>query len=449
MTWAIIRKKIDESLVADVTQIRITDGELEYTYNGTDWINLGSIAGPEGPAGPQGPAGLPGEPGATGPAGPEGPEGPEGPQGPIGPQGPQGETGPAGPTGPAGEDAPAPEPVPETPLPSSETTYCGVADAMAERALKLWNDGWANKDAVQGLAGGGAALIGGIIGFFVAGPLGALAGAGALAGLAGGAIAFADALENMTQAEFDAEALDLFRCEWFRVNKSKTITQEAVDAWANTLYARPELAGVFTSLGQDAGFRQMMQELPLTEWQWEAWSAPVLADEYCDECFPSDHYYHWDFTQSMGDWALSMADGVAGTWVEGEGFKSTLRYSTGSIADELRMGRSFTSDFSRKLVRIRIDAEFTRGEVEFAAAGRGEFILRDSSAAQTLFYKASSFNTKIVEDKDLFLRSSMSLVALASYENSTPPSPRGNVVWRGISVWYNGADANFTGGVGY
>jgi hypothetical protein len=168
----------------------------------------------------------------------------------------------------------------------------------------------------------------------------------------------------------------------------------------------------------------------------------------CNHCV-ADHYYEWDFTQSPDGWALSMADGVAGTWVSGQGYVSTLRYSTGSIADELRMGTSFNSDFSRKLVRIEIDMEFTRGEVEFPAAQRGEISIKDTTAAQTLFLKNASFDGAIAENKDLFLRSNMVLVALASYENSVTPSPRGNVEFRKAKVWYNGALANFTGGTGF
>lgn len=449
MTWAIIRKKIDESLVTDVTEIRITDGDLEYTYDGVNWINLGSIAGPQGEQGPQGepgpqgPQGLPGEPGE------QGPPGEAGPQGPQGIQGPQGEQGPQGPQGEPGEDAPLPEPIPETPMPTGDVTYCGVADAMAERALKIWNDGWQHAEDVQNLVGSGAALIAGVVGFFTFGIGAALIAGGAAAGLAAASIGFTQALQNMTQAEFDAEALDIFRCEWFRANQTKSITQAAVDAWANALYARPELGGIFTSLGQDAGFRDLMKALPIEEWQWEAWAAPEIAVEACDECYEYDHFYRWDFREGMGGWTFSLGDGVAGTWEEGVGFKSQLRYSTGSIADELRIQRGFTSDAARKLRRIEINAEFTRGEVEFAAAGRGEFILRDSTAASTLFYKNATFDGRIVEDKDVFFRSLMQLTALASYENSVAPSPRGNVIFRAAKVWYNGANANFTGGYGY
>lgn len=68
------------------------DGHL-HVYNGTNFIDVGPIRGPQGERGPQGPQGY------TGPEGPQGPQGevgPQGPEGPIGPQGPQGEVGEPG-----------------------------------------------------------------------------------------------------------------------------------------------------------------------------------------------------------------------------------------------------------------------------------------------------------------------------------------------------------------
>jgi hypothetical protein len=98
-------------------------GDL-WSWNGSEWINLGPIQGPpgeqgiQGPIGPTGPSGtngVDGSPGAEGPAGPAGPQGLKGdtgdtgatgPQGEIGPAGPQGEIGPEGPIGPQGEPGP-------------------------------------------------------------------------------------------------------------------------------------------------------------------------------------------------------------------------------------------------------------------------------------------------------------------------------------------------------
>lgn len=55
-----------------------------HRWNGTAWINIGPIRGPQGPAG------------ATGAQGPQGPSGPTGPTGATGAQGPQGPQGPPG-----------------------------------------------------------------------------------------------------------------------------------------------------------------------------------------------------------------------------------------------------------------------------------------------------------------------------------------------------------------
>ena len=101
---------IGDSYIAD-------DTDHLYVWDGIEWIDGGSIQGPqgaqgvEGPTGPVGPTGAQGASGAqgaegpigqTGPVGPTGAQGVAGPQGPIGVAGAQGAEGPTGPTGPTG-----------------------------------------------------------------------------------------------------------------------------------------------------------------------------------------------------------------------------------------------------------------------------------------------------------------------------------------------------------
>ena len=86
------------------------DGDM-WLWDGTAWVDVGQIVGPQGPqgpggTGPQGPQGPPGAdstvPGPQGPTGATGPTGPQGEAGPTGPQGPTGSTGATGAQGPAG-----------------------------------------------------------------------------------------------------------------------------------------------------------------------------------------------------------------------------------------------------------------------------------------------------------------------------------------------------------
>jgi len=92
-------------------------GNVYTKTNGTTWVLISNIMGPQGPAGavgpqgvagvagPQGPIGLTGATGLTGAAGVAGPQGPAGvagAQGPIGLTGPTGATGLTGATGPQG-----------------------------------------------------------------------------------------------------------------------------------------------------------------------------------------------------------------------------------------------------------------------------------------------------------------------------------------------------------
>lgn len=86
-------------------------GDL-YVWNGSSWVDVGQIVGPQGDPGPTGPTGAAstvegptGPTGATGPKGEDGiigVDGATGPTGATGNTGPQGDTGPTGPTGSSG-----------------------------------------------------------------------------------------------------------------------------------------------------------------------------------------------------------------------------------------------------------------------------------------------------------------------------------------------------------
>ena len=66
---------------------------------GSEWITIGFVRGPQGIQGQEGPQGVQGE---VGPQGPQGIQGDQGAMGPVGPTGATGSTGATGPQGPAG-----------------------------------------------------------------------------------------------------------------------------------------------------------------------------------------------------------------------------------------------------------------------------------------------------------------------------------------------------------
>lgn len=70
--------------------LETTNGNVYTKTNGTTWVLIANIMGPQGLAGATGPQG------ATGQAGPQGPQGATGASGLTGPAGPQGLTGPTG-----------------------------------------------------------------------------------------------------------------------------------------------------------------------------------------------------------------------------------------------------------------------------------------------------------------------------------------------------------------
>ena len=84
-----------------------TTGNVYTKTNGTTWVLITNITGPQGVAGAVGPQGPIGLTGATGLTGPQGPAGPTGATGLTGPAGATGSQGPAGPTGATGLTGPA------------------------------------------------------------------------------------------------------------------------------------------------------------------------------------------------------------------------------------------------------------------------------------------------------------------------------------------------------
>ena len=73
-----------------------------FIWDGSTWLNIGPIRGPQGIQGATGPQGDQGEAGVNGTNGQQGPKGDQGEPGQQGETGPTGPTGPAGPTGPTG-----------------------------------------------------------------------------------------------------------------------------------------------------------------------------------------------------------------------------------------------------------------------------------------------------------------------------------------------------------
>jgi hypothetical protein len=103
-----------------------------YLWNGTAWVNLGQISGPQGPTG------------ATGAQGPQGDIGPTGPSG-----GPTGATGATGPQGPAGSGS-----VDVVPT-SDSTTYVGLYESATGALGGKTNAGITYDALIQRLYVGG------------------------------------------------------------------------------------------------------------------------------------------------------------------------------------------------------------------------------------------------------------------------------------------------------
>lgn len=167
--------------------------------------------------------------------------------------------------------------------------------------------------------------------------------------------------------------------------------------------------------------------------------------------YGTDHCYSWDFLSSDGGWSAPTFGGTQSAWAAGQGWKSALRSVGADQTDELRLNLGFTNSFNRSLVRIEIDAEFSLGQIQFSGFERGNFVITDPSTSTTLFNQAGPWNGVRVDDTPPAantFRSGMNITAIASQRTSGTPNPRGEIVLRRITVWYNGDDANFTGGSG-
>ena len=94
-----------------------------------EWVQKGSLMGPQGPQGKQGLQGPEGPRGPQGLKGDTGDQGPQGIQGPEGPQGPQGERGEAGATGATPEVSVSATVDAATGTPSVQVVKGGTAEA--------------------------------------------------------------------------------------------------------------------------------------------------------------------------------------------------------------------------------------------------------------------------------------------------------------------------------
>lgn len=395
-----------------------------------------------------------GEPGAPGEPGEQGPPGEPG------------EPGAPGAAGPPGYDAPGDIPTP--PGAAGEDKACRVATAIADGALasyKAWLDDWiallaanANDyndafnelyDMMQAKSFQGQAAIGGAAaagGHWWALLTVDILGVGAIlygftAYFAGKEVlGWIDVRDDIDDPDFREDLICLIQGS-IGTNGDLTAT-----AWQEIRDAIPTLNGASADARGD--FRDYLgANVPVAAARVYALKTNVSAD--CDHCIEADHFYKWDFTVTPGDWTLALTNGQGGEWVEGEGWKSTLWTGTGGPQDQLRLGRGFTTDFTRNMVRMDIDGIFTKGQIQFTGLGRGEFYLQDPTAGSTLFYRNTNFSGIETAINANAMRSNFRIIAIASQRSSGAPNPRGVVLIRGIKVWYNGPDANFTGGTGW
>lgn len=394
-----------------------------------------------------------------------------------GPTGAAGEAGAPGQAGPPGYDDDGDVPTP-TGAPS-EDKRCNVATAIADGALERYQDwltAWiavltdnandyyaAYNDLVEGAQ---ASLISGAIGagatgnalpFFIGTALQNVLGIGAI--FAGLTAYFAgkDVL-NWTAIQ-TAIADSVFRDEFVCLVMASLGTNGDLTAenWTDIRAGITSLNGASTDAKQD--FADFLDaSVPVSIARMMALSPVTGAD--CDHCtdpcsnpYGADHCYTWDFTSSDGGWTL---DGFnLGQWVSGEGWKQTTRQQSVRGEYGLRIGKTSSYDFGRTLIRAEVDLFLDVGQRDGSAIGE-PFVLHTvvEGTSPVVIQRTTDYDgvlTYAPETGGIELRNGLLVRAAPAVRDSLSaalPVPPGYITLRRVSLWYNGPDAEFTGGTG-
>jgi hypothetical protein len=324
-----------------ITNIRINSCNLEIQVDGVDdWIVVGDISecatgetGPAGPPGADGADGVDGAPGADG-ASPEmrvfeeviqwrqDDDDPtwtdlieleelEGPQGNPGPTGATGPTGPQGEPGEPGEDCDCVTPGPAY-VPPEETLdiQCSIAINEAKYVRGLWDkayedDGGNISDYINLLITGSALLA---IFFPVAG-IGALIGSIMVGILV--------SINDQETNQFDNEYEEKLRC-WLYcllIDQGKTtIDQAIIDAWVALIETG--------SNPYEALAAQLIQNTPISEFQWIAYASSEVDPAACDcDCDDDEPEVCATYDFRVDDGGFLPVSGSCITWVSGDGWR--------------------------------------------------------------------------------------------------------------------------------
>ena len=139
-------------VASDVSELRENAGVLEYTINGTDWVNSQGPQGATGAQGNDGAQGDQGDQGATGAQGANGAQGDQGDQGATGPQGAngaQGDQGDQGATGPQGANG----------ISSTNKTITLVPPIEDDNITIMYSGNSMSINSITGIIRGGTSVI--------------------------------------------------------------------------------------------------------------------------------------------------------------------------------------------------------------------------------------------------------------------------------------------------
>lgn len=339
-------------------EIRFTDEcGLEYSNDdGSSWTPVSGWTdfAPACFTGPQG------ETGATGATGAPGADGADGADGATGATGATGANGIDGVDGTDGIDGVCLDCDPEVPINPEEPgdgTRCAISIILADRAEKLWHDIFDANELELHTIAGGATLASSIIGFFIAGPIAAAAAASLIQPL----VQMVELAGELQETDFDAAAYTRFRCAAYcsLPDDTNQITDAVLSTWISALVADPLNAAIFSPVGSITltSFEDVMNLVPITEWQYEAWTAGTVDPAACLSCFcDSEFEYDWckffDFT--TGEHGFT---GLTGSYQAGQGYKqvivaSDLSATTRQVIAQRGFGGGGANAFTIKAIEV-------------------------------------------------------------------------------------------------
>lgn len=330
-------------------ELRKTSTAIQWRQddNTPTWADLVALSEITGPAGATGSPGLTGSPGADGADGADGDC--------------------------ADCETESPPPNPQAAIDPSGTR-CGIATAVTKDLRRIWNQAYDDSDDFVGAYVSGTLTVLALVAAFTPGVNIAVAAAALLGAAVVGINTIASSGET---SQFDNLVEEELRCALFcALDDSGEITASVISKWAAN-------ANAALTNSQKSAIVQAITDVPLQQWQFIAYSAPVVNSASCADCeqdCPEEWCYEFDFTLGSQGWSILQPEdrGV----YNGSAFATTINLAGQLNNSAVLIHRVFTADLTTLAVTydlsstgnksfIATDADFNPVLIDSAGLGDG------------------------------------------------------------------------------